>query len=297
MPSGDFPPYALKRDFQLPGADDSYAVFDFLLDGRVISSDGTAISLERTTGSATFDLVRVGLKGYSAFIRICPSELIACHDGDQLLIFNTSSPAGGSRIPFSSGYDAEWADDNLLLVTIPTRVVAVDVRTNQVVPVVDGIRGAPAGVTLDSQGNLYTGNGLDTNPDLTSVTGTVKFFPAADWRQALQRRMPLNFEETGTPIAEVLSAAYLGFDTYGHLHVSGSNPAGADQGFAALIEANAVTSAIQGGPIITDASPADVLYRFDPDNSAQKFYFINDNAATAELYLKDFNKQKVFVYG
>ena len=292
-----WPNYSQDREFRLPGIDQSFAVFDLISDGRVISSDGSTVSLESTVGSGQFLSILQGLNGYSPFIRVNRNDHVACADGNEIRFFDLATPANYVTESIA-GYDAEWHDDQNLAVTVPGKVVWLDRANQQFQDVVTGIGGASAGVTFDAEGNLYTGNGLDTDTgqQSPSVTGTIKYFNASEVANAINSNSPLDFEQHGIRVCELLSAAYLGFDCQGDLHIAGADPSGSDFGFAALVRGSALQAAINGGPVIDDQSPASIVHRFDPDNAANNFYYVNSNLVTKELYFSDFNKQRVFVY-
>lgn len=292
-----WPNYTQNREFQLPGINNSFALFDVLNDGRIISSDGKKISIETALQSGKFvDLVS-GLGGYTPFIRVNRNNVIACASDDIIRIFDLNDPTNFKVVDLF-GYDAEWLNDDLLVVTVPERAVVIDTRDLSTTDLITGIGGASAGITFDSAGNAYTGNGLDTLTDLAnpSVTGTVKYFDAASVQNALATGNPIDFEQNGTAVIELLSGGYLGFDYNGDLHICGGDPTGSDMGFAALIRGTAIQDALANGTIVDESAPPESVFTYDPDSAPDNFYFMNNNPVTRELYFSDFSKQKVFVF-
>jgi len=50
-----------------------------------------------------------------------------------------------------------------------------------------------------------------------STTGTIKAFSKSEWMAPLSESSVINFESSGTLVANLLSAAFLGFDKQGNL--------------------------------------------------------------------------------
>jgi hypothetical protein len=190
-------------------------------------------------------------------------------------------------------FSGNWIDDRYLAVansanfSSAARVQVLDTVTSSLVTVVGNIAGSPAGVAFDSAGNLYTGNGFGGAPGGSSA-GWIKEFSAASWQNALATHTPLDFEASGTPVADLLSAYPIGFDNSGNLFVGGSDAFGSgDSGYAALVDAAAVANALavsQTTPPITPGSSAGVLRKFASGSSFDTPYW-NYNTATGELYL------------
>lgn len=196
----------------------------------------------------------------------------------------------------ASHFDAEWVDNTHLALTAgdfinPSVVTILDTSSadpsDPINPtVVNNIGGASGGITFDAAGNLYTGNGFATSGP--SETGTVKAFSNAAWTAAWTGGPPLNFEEGGTLIVDVLSASPLGFDGEGNLLVGGGDFFGSGEGdFAAIVRAEAVNDALDGqGP--ADPSDPQQVRRLDPDTVNDfSFYSVNHNSVTGELFLHD----------
>jgi hypothetical protein len=198
----------------------------------------------------------------------------------------------------------EWIDSQLLAITSFGSLQVLNTATSAVETIVNIGGGFSAGVTIDADGNIYTGNGFDSAAG-GSETGWIKAFSQADWQNAFATDTPLDFETDGTPIADLLTAASLGFDATGNFFVGGGDFFGGsgDLGYAALVDASAIATAFAGSqttPPITSSSPTDVLRKFNspPDTvAAQLPPFWNFNRATGELMLGyTFGDGTVYVY-
>ena len=304
-----FDEYSLTNSFELPQPN---CVFDVLSDGRVIALYLADVYVEDAVGAGAFtlhgtlpdaDMPAPSDAWGAAFIRVSP-------DGSKIAVGNNGGAypwdnfeVGVFDLPALSGcwfainhYDAEWYDDTHLAVTAgefgsPGIVTALDTASGPMAPVnptvIENIGAASGGITFDSVGNLYTGNAFQG--DGPSETGWIKVFDNAAWTPALSGGPALDFEATGTLVVDILSAASLGFDAEGNLHVGGGDWYGGsdDIDCAALVRASAVRDAIAGlGPADPD-DPTEVR-RFDPDESVDdNFYAVNYNPVTTQLYLID----------
>lgn len=297
-----FTDYGLAETFNLP---DEASVFDVLGDGRLITLVGTDVYAETTIGSRSFDslgtLAGADFNSYgAAFLRVSPDGTRiaignsggALYDNYQVGVFSLIALAGDWFDV--NHYDAEWIDDTDLALTAgvfgdPSIVTALDTTITTGGPVnptvIENIGGSSSGITFDAAGNLYTGNGYDGAGD--SDTGWIKAFAPAEWKPDLTGGTPANFETGGTLIADLLSAASLGFDAEGNLHVGGGDYlGGAEQDNAALVRYSAVDDALAGEPVDT-TNPLDVR-RFDPDSdSSFNYYDVNYNNFTGELYVRE----------
>ncbi|MEE9294256.1 MAG: PEP-CTERM sorting domain-containing protein [Phycisphaerae bacterium] len=296
-----FDEYFLAGSFTLPAG---AGPFDVLADGRVVTLVGGDLYTETAVGSEAFGLPGSLPAGDipsfgAAFVRVSPGGARiavgnnggADFDNFQVGVFSLSGLSGTWYS--ANHFDAEWYDDDHLALTAgvfgsPSFVSVLDVNStdaaNPVNPVVVGdIGGASAGVTFDDAGNLYTGNGFAIGGP--SGTGTIKFFDNADWLAPLGGAEPVDFENDGTLIADLLSAASLGFDAKGHLFVGGGD-FGGDLDYAALVHAAAITDALDGlGP--ADAFDPEQVRRFDPDGANDmNFYAVNFNNVARELYIR-----------
>jgi hypothetical protein len=304
-----FATYHLGRSFALPA---DAAASDVLGDGRVVAIVGRDLYVEDDLGSGVFvfhgSLPGGQIADYgAAFLRVSPS-------GGKLAVGNNGGVTVGYQVgvfafPSLSGvwvdaehWDAEWVNDAQVAITAgefgsPGVVTILDTSeadpqnwTN--VTVIEGIGGSSGGVTFDSEGNLFTGNGFSTS---RSGTGAIKAFEYAAWTAALATGPPIDFEMEGELIVDVLSAWPLGFDVEGNLYVGGGDGAGHSD-FAAVVRASAVVDAL-GGLGSVDAEDPRLVRRLDPDSqSASNFYTVNHNGVTGELYLRDFGSTTVFAY-
>jgi hypothetical protein len=319
-----FATYAFVGSFELP---EGNVVFDILPDGRIIvlvvSDHGGGnysheLCVESTVGSREFTECDP-LPGEDtdmaapAFIRVSPdgSKLAVGNNGGvnwdnyQVAIVDLNAMAA-DWFPIRH-WDAEWYDDTHLAITADTLsstgIVSVfdissplDEGAPNPLEVIVNIGGASAGVTFDTLGNLYTGNGLQYGGP--SGTGCVKVFESGEWIPVLGGAPALDFEETGIQVVDILSAASLGFDNEGSLHVGGGDLSGGPDDFdcAALVRSSAVAGALAGqGP--ADPEDPEVVRRFDPDSfSSSNFYAVNYNPVTTEPYMVDFWGTTVYVY-
>ncbi|MBN2562011.1 MAG: PEP-CTERM sorting domain-containing protein [Phycisphaerae bacterium] len=298
-----FTDYGLTETFGLPG---SSPVFDVLGDGRLVTLVDTNVYAETAIGSRSFSSIGVldgadiGPYG-AAFLRVSP-------DGTRFAVGNgggtsyTNYEVGVFNLDGLVGdwfsvdhFDAEWINDVDLAVTAgaggpPGVVTALDTSSSPSSPtnpiVITNIGGYSGGITFDAAGNLYTGNGYDdTGP---SDTGWIKAFSDERWEAALSGGPAVDFEAEGTLIADLLSAAALGFDAEGNLHVGGGDYlGGAEQDNAALVRGTAVADALAGGGPADPADPLEVR-RFDPDiANPYNYYDVNYNDVTGELYFRE----------
>ncbi len=297
-----FDEYGLAGSFLLPGGG---GPFDVLADGRLITVVGGDVYAETAVSGGEFEwvgaLAGADLPAFgAAFVRVSP-------DGTRIAVGNGGGAgfdhfevgvfdvAGLDGIWYSAGhFDGEWVDDTHLALTAgtfgePGVVTVLDTASpdpaDPVNPtVVSNIGGASAGIAFDAAGNLYTGNGYSVAGP--SGTGAVKHFEAAAWRSALDGGPPVDFENAGILVVDILSAAALGFDGEWNLHVGGGD-FGGDLDYAALVRAAAVADALSGlGP--ADPFDADQVRRLDPDvmNDAN-FYDVNFNHVTGALYVRE----------
>ncbi len=304
--------YGYVDTFTLPqiGQGSYGTMVDVLADGRLISVTGNEVYLESAVGSRTFDSVAtfdtsVATSVDPAFIRVSPSGgtiAVGMGYGKPIAVFGasdlgtpgspvvlTNAASGGSTKYFSlAHYDAEWADDSTLAINAGDYVsssaslldVGSDPASPQVAVVVGNIPGASGGITFDSDGALYTGIGYGTD------TGLIRRFSAADIASALSTGTPLDFSTNGLEVVQALSAASLGFDMYGDFYVGGGNwLGGGQQGYFALLDANALDDIIAGNPFTAaDYLDPSKWAKFDPEGSGTvSSYMVNYNDTTGEL--------------
>lgn len=293
--------------------------YDVLTDGRIVAVTGNNVLVESGVSTntynvlATFDASATGGWVDPSFVRVSPDGsriAVGGGFGKPVAVFETSelgtpgSPAtltrtenGGSTKYFSLGhFDAEWADDGNLAITAgnfgsDAFVTLLDASSSPAAPanplILDHIDGASSGITFDAAGRLFTGNGFDNSPRAagTSATGTIRAFEASAWQAAIGGT-PLDFESDGVFVAELLSAASLGFDYEGNLFVGGADFGSTgepfDAGYMALIDDAALADALAGFDAIT---PGDVseLRTFDPEGSGFTSFIPNANPITGEL--------------
>jgi hypothetical protein len=291
--------YQVTRSFSLPTPINMFGqvLYDTLPDGRLLLLNETTVSVETGLKTGTFNTLG-NIAGFlpsfgPSFLAVSPdgTHAVAGTGGNSVTVFDTSNPLSTMNYTIAD-FSGDWIDNRYLAIANATsstvsRVQLLDTVTSAAVSVVDNIRGASAGVAFDSAGNLYTGNGFDTLPGGSSA-GWIKAFSAASWQNAFATNTPLDFEASGTPIADLLSAYPIGFDGSGNMFVGGSDHFGSgDSGYAALIDAAAVGNALavpQATPPITPSSSAAVLRKLLSPSPSDSPYW-NYNAATGELYL------------
>ncbi len=305
--------YRLQRTFTLPApgpGSGGNVLMDTLPDGRILVLNGAAVSVETAPQSGAFaplGIVAGFAPGFGpSFIAVSPdgSRAVAGTNGEgSVVVFDTSNPAAASTFTISD-LAGEWIDDQLLAITSFGSLQVLNTATSAVETIVNIGGGFSAGVTIDADGNIYSGNGFDSAAG-GSDTGWVKAFSQADWQNAMATDTPLDFETDGTPVADLLTASSLGFDTSGNMFVGGGDFFGGsgDLGYAALVDATAVAAALAGSqttPPITSTSPPGDLRKFisppdTVDNELPPFW--NFNQATGELYLGyTFGDGTIYVY-
>lgn len=301
-----FEDYAQTGQFQLPVNASS---FDVLNDGRIVTMVGADVYVESAVGTGTFSSLGtlpggdVGSDSFAtAFVRVSPdgARIAVGNNGGpsfanpEVGVFTLSGLTGGW---FSAQhFDAAWIDDSRLAMTggafgQPSSVSAVDISTmplplGSAVTLVENIGGAPGGIVFDPAGNLLTSNGFDgAGP---SGTGHIRAFAQSDWLAALAGGPAIDFESSGTLLADVLSGGSLGFDAEGNLHVGGGDfLGGADVDFAALIRESAIANALGGGGPADVGDPSQVRM-LDPDAASDfNFYDLNFNPVSGELYVRE----------
>ncbi|MCO6438773.1 MAG: hypothetical protein J5J06_16890 [Phycisphaerae bacterium] len=307
---GTFDGYHLTGSFTLPPGT---STFDVHPDGRIFSLAGATLYAESQAGSRLFNplgqLPQADISSFGAgFLRFSPDgEAFAVGNGggssftnDQVGVFETATLDG--RWLSASHFDAQWSDAKNLALTAgefgqPAYVSLLDTASADPVHpvnpiVVEAVGGASGGIAFDTAGNLYTSNGFATTGP--SGTGEIRYFPFADWQDAVDAGNPLDFENDGATVADTLSAAPMVFDGEGNLLIGGGDYFGTDIDFAALIRGDVVLRAASGG---APADPADAgeLRRLDPDDlSDLNVYDVNYNLPRGELLLRD--GDTVYVY-
>jgi len=198
---------------------------------------------------------------------------------DLLTLGAGSTPIDWYQLPH---FEGEWFDNRYLalnrgsFVTGTSAVSLLDTTSAVGSPVnpdiITAVGGQSSGLTFDAAGNIYVGNGFDTQAG-GSTTGDVKQFLLANWQNAWSTSTPLNYESSGTLYASMLSAGSLEFDGEGNLFIGGSDFFGGGQAnFLGLIENPAQGSGTR---------------MFDPDTVAISFYQLVYNEVTGELYANE----------
>lgn len=301
--------YSYQGSFTIPSADGLR--YDALPDGRLVALNGAELLVETGVGTRTFGSLGMlpgadlpsnefGYGG-AAFLSVSPdgTKLAVGNGGGasfgnyQVGVFPLGSLASGTWFS-ADNYDASWYDNTQLAVTAgalaATNVSLLDTTSPNpaspsVTPLVSNIGGASSGIAFDSAGNLYTGNGFQFSGP--SGTGAIKAFAAAEVAAAIGGSV-IDFENTGTLVADVLSASSLGFDSEGNLFAGGGDFFGGsgDIGYAGLIDSAAVADALAGNGAIDVLDPSE-LRRLDPEGSSSVSYDVMFSGTTGELYLRD----------
>ncbi|MCH7925041.1 MAG: hypothetical protein IIC51_05865 [Planctomycetes bacterium] len=309
-----FHQYSLAGSFELPAGTDR---FDALPDGRLLIIVGDVLHIETSVGTRQFEefgtLPNADIPSFGvAFFEISPdgTKVAVGNNGGVVFpnyevgVFDLSDPPNLSGTWLAANHFlAGWIDNRHLALTAgdfgsPAFVSFLDTlsanRGSPVNPVViDGIGGASSGIAFDQAGNLFTGNGFEgAGP---SGTGAIKAFDKAAWMAAWTGGTPLDFENEGTLVIDILSADTLGFDADGNLHVGGGD-GDMHSDFAALVAGSAIAAALGGqGPV--DAEDSSVVRRFDPDTDNDfNFYAVGRNAVADEMYIRNFAGSTVYVY-
>ena len=295
-----FSAYAPAGSFNVPAGTSSY---DVLVDGRIVAMVDANVYVESAVGSGSFTPLGalpgadIGSGSFStAFVRVSP-------DGTHIAVGNNSGAAfnnpqvGVFDLSGLTGnwfnvehFDAEWFDNTSIVLTAPGVVTSLDTTSDPANPVtsllINNVGGAPAGITFDANGNLYTGNGFD-GPG-PSDTGWIKAFPPSAWQGTTGRGLGVaDFEASGTLVADVLSAGFLGFDGQGNLHVGGGDLFGGsgDNNYGGLVRQTALATALSGGGLADSLDP-EQLRRFDPDPGPASRYDVNYNPVTGALLMR-----------
>ncbi len=268
------------------------------LRGRIIAATGNQLLLQRNYGSGKFDVVATtpGTMDPS-FIHISPSGAkialgagygapLAVIDPAVLsitappLLWSGSTPiAGVTLFPQVNFYEADWADDRYLVVNgggfpfgdppvYKSGVGVVDTETpdpatHRGAGIIENIPGASGDVEVDPFGNLYTGIGYA----YPTGTGEIKVWDAGEWDPA--NPVPMSYTANTKvllPGSGKLSAAQLGTDRDGNLHVGGGNYFGSppDYGYGGLIRFEATARVLAGG-IPVDITNPNEWREFQPD--------------------------------
>lgn len=312
--------YFLDRTFSLPasfngtGDFDDNVLFTDLPDGRLLLVNGPGISVETGVGTGTFTNIGDYTTNAPTFgptiAAVSPDGTrvaIGSNGGGSIFVADTVAPTPGTTQAFDAAdFAGVWLDNDRLLISNFNGVDLLDTTqpTNAAVTnIVTNIGGASAGITLDSSGNLYTGNGFDFATG-GSNTGSIKVFVAADIQAAITSGTAIDFENSGIEVADLLSASTLGFDGFGNFFVGGGDLFGGsdDVGYAGLIAAAAIADRLADPinvPLIDLNSDPSILRMFEtPQNfiDAQQSPGWVYNDFTGELLLGYFEQSEVFAF-
>ena len=294
------PGYSLVSTFDLPQGIDTMTVDP---SGLLVATSGNQILRQDSLRSEFFSPIGSVPSGLlnsfgASFISVSPGgQTIAIGNnnlgtGASVLLLpsgdlNPEAPTTPTAVP-ALNFNGAWSDDNTLFVTggefgSPSIVTAIDTSAGSARVVIDNIDGGSSGIAI-SGGRLFTGNGFAYGSG--SSTGDIFAFEL----DALGSE-PIDFLSEGSLVARALSAGSLGFDTYGNLLVGGGDFSG-EIGFASVIDALAIDSALGGGPMATTADGQ----MLTPIDDPSAFYSIHFNPVTEELYVTTFGSSTVFVY-
>jgi len=305
---GGLPSYTLVGAYDLPAATDAYSLMP---DGRVLAISGGSILAQDSLDSASFSpfasvdpAIFDGPFGNfgASFLEVSPDgSTIAIGDNNALNrvhVLDVGALPGDplqvaptlfiENTPSSQGH---WTDSGTLFVSggefgSPAGVRRIDTQSLSATTVVSNINGSPGGVTSDGA-FLYTSNGFE-NDASGSRTGEVRAVPLANVLTA--PATPIDFESSATPVARALSAASLGFDDLGNLLIGGGDFAG-ETGFAAVVDGDAIQSALAGGSIAPDSSELRLLPAAPDDFTSVRF-----NPVTREVLVSVFGSDTVYRY-
>ncbi len=260
---------------------------DFLPDGRMVIAEGNSsaeieIAVEKSAGSLSFQyvtsLIPGGTSSFGSFIKARDNATVIV--GASTVIYMVDLNTGASEtLAEIDNFDAALQGNELYITrstyhadwTANTSVTRIDLDNPALpVDVVTGIPGASAGVCLDGEGNLYTGNGY-ANAGLDE-TGLIKRF-----RLAI---LPLEWK-AGISCGDVLSAGTLIWAGEGTLLVGGGDTFGSgdDDYFAAL-----------------DTATGRLVWKMDPDAGADSNYKLSAGAGRFAASVWDYATSTGTIY-
>jgi len=286
-----------------------FTVGDVMPDGRILSTTGDGVYLETGVGTGAFELVSTldtGLFGGApdpAFVRLSPNGskvALGGGFGKPLAVFDTAELGSAATPTLIAGsntdvfnvnhFEAEWLDNNQLALTAgvfgsPAFVSLLDVTSDTLAPInpiiISNINGASGGITFDTDGRLYTGNGFGSGAP-GSDTGWLKVFEPSDWTTT----SPADFETDGVFLGDILSAGSLSMDTSGNLFVGGGDFSEGETGYLGVVSALAIDDALTGVGSVDINDPKDLL-RVDPLGTGLGFFGSSFNPVTGELFVTD----------
>jgi hypothetical protein len=290
------PNYQLVGSFTAPGG-----AFDILPDGRLISVAGDTVVVQDTLNASSYtpigSITPGAIAGFGAsFVSVNPSGTrLAIGDNDAnspnpqdvLLVdigaLSPSMPTSPTLVASPNNAGA-WADDETLFVSGaaggPTVLTRIDALSASGTTVVDQINGASAGVAV-RDGRVFTGNGFGSGSGF-DATGAIGSF---DLVALLTASSAVAFD-SGTLVANALSASTIDFDAQGNLIVGGSDAFGSGEGgFVSVIDADALPG----------ATAADGIQLF-PASGEFGFPGARFNPVTNEILVTDFGSDLVLRY-
>jgi hypothetical protein len=281
--AGLFPELVLP----LPAPGSFVSTLTFLPDGRLIAFDGFTVYRQRHLLSSVLEPIGTlpaGFEGTTdpAFAVVSPDGrdifLGAGAGGSQFgnpafngNIFRLSARGGEATLvaQFPFHVEATFRRPQELVFSqgetsgpLTGQVKLLDLRTQAVSLLVDGIPGAPSGVAFDRRGNLYAGLGFGQDP---ARTGEIRRFGRAAIRSALLTGIALDFDSDGELVVQVLSGSNLQFDLFGRLWVGGGDIIGPTGSFGFFAQVDPRT-----GQVLERFDPTDG----DPDDQDVVFYFL-----------------------
>ena len=291
----------------------------FEAEGRIIAANNKSIYLQRTYGSSQWDVVgtvpdvmdpsfihvspdgsKIALgRGYNQPLLIVPTSVLSASNPPDL-----TTAAGVKQFENVNYYEGDWADNQYFVIdggawpgpdcTYPyyddpecvftSGVGAIDTDTadpaNHTGVLLTPHPGASADVEVTGSGDLLVGIGFATNPNRS---GEIKVWDAADWDPTTPNS--LDYDTNGRVVANnILSAAHMGQDAEGNLHIGGGDAFGtggpSENGYAALVKSG-IIDAIADGTRTTPVTDGDKV-----DNSEYKFFApdsCQDDSATGAL--------------
>lgn len=237
---------------------------DFLPDGRMVIADGNSateieIAIETASGSKTFNYITSIIpetsNSFASFVKTVDSDTIII--GASTHIYRVELATGNKTIIAETGnFDAVISDGKLYFTrtnynpdwSASTFVSSITLNNpGDITDIIKDIPGASAGVCLDDSGNIYTGNGY-SNSGIPNETGLIRRFALSGLPQVWS---------SGEDIAKILSATPLLYAGNDIILTGGGDLFGTgDANYFAAV----------------DASTGDVVFKLDPDSSADSYY-------------------------
>ena len=294
------------------------------LAGRMLFATGSNIYLQDAVDASSWTKVGevTGVTMDPSFIKVSPDgSKVALGLGyyQDLLVFplsslDSSNPpdliTAATTTTFPSSvvmyYDAAWAGSSHLVINggywdedtdtaYGVGISCLDVTAPATPPVTvvtpASYPGASSGIAVDSSMNLIFGNGYDYGyGTVPSQTGQLVLLPGTDWWASSAPRTDLgaglDYGDAAEFAEAVLSAAHLGFDQEGNLHVGGGDFLGSgDVGYFALINADFMGTVANGTfSDVLDEDDVTQYREFMPDDVCGSGIPGNDKATAVISY-------------